>query len=126
VGAGESSWGVQVRPAHSRLALAFGRSNLAATPPIGCAGGLRCRAVHALQPPDLDLFGAGLRCHVVIEDAGFGFLDVLIDHDPDDDVLSPAEGSADREAIALPNHSMGLGVLAVHVDLPAFAGALGL
>ena len=50
---------------------------------------------------------------------------MLIDHDPDDDVLVAAEAAADADAIALADDAVRLGVLAVDVDLAALARALG-
>ena len=51
---------------------------------------------------------------------------MLVDHDPDDDVLVAAEGAADADAIAFANDAVRLGVLAVDLDLPALARTLGL
>ena len=82
-------------------------------------------AVDALHPPHLDFFGGRLGRHVVIERAGLGFLDVLIDQDADDDVLEAAEAAADADAVAFADGAVRLGVVAVHFDLAALAGALG-
>src|SRR5688572_4118092 len=90
------------------------------------AGGLRRRAVDPLHPAHLDLCLARLRGHVVEQHTCLRLLDVLIDGDPDDDVLMAAEAAADANAIAFADEAVRLGVFVVDDDLAAFARALGL
>src|SRR5207237_8231760 len=106
-------------------ALPLRPADFAAPPPIGRPGGLRRGAIDALEASHLDFFRRRLWRDVVVEDLGFGFLDVLIDDDADDDVLVAAKGTADSDAVAFANEAVGLRVLAVDLDLPALTGALG-
>ena len=55
-----------------------------------------------------------------------GLLHVLVDEDAHDDVLMAAEAAIDADAVAFAQGAVRLGVLAVHLDLAAFAPALGL
>src|SRR6187397_2913363 len=90
---------------------------------IGRAGRARGGAISALDAPGFDLFGCRLGCVIVVEGARLGFLDVLIDHDANHDVLVPAEAATDLDAITLAKHAMRLGVLPVDLDLAALACA---
>ena len=108
------------------LAALFEAANLAPTPAIGRAGRLGGRSVHALHPSGFDFFGCRLGRRVVVEGARFGFLDMLIDRDANDHILKAPEASADSNAVALANRSVGLGAVAVDLHLAALTGALGL
>src|SRR3954465_3615789 len=100
-------------------------ADLATPAPIGRAGGLRSRAIDALHAAHLDFRFGRLRRHVVVQDARLGFLDVLIDQDPDDDVLEVSEAPADAEAVAFADGAVRFGVIAIDPHLAPLAGALG-
>lgn len=106
--------------------LAASGSDLAAAPAVGGTCGIGGRTVCPLRPPHLNFFGGRLRRDVVVEDTRLGLLDVLGHHDADDDVLVVPERTTDTNPVALPDHAMRLGVLAVHLDLAALTRALGL
>jgi hypothetical protein len=49
---------------------------------------------------------------------------MLVEDDAGDDVLMAAEWTADADTVAFTDRAVWFGVLAVDLDLPAFAGAL--
>src|SRR5262245_3245941 len=73
----------------------FDSAQLAAAASIGRAGGTRGGLINTVHPAHLDLFRRRLRRDVVVQRARFRLLDVLIDHDADDDILVAALTAAD-------------------------------
>src|SRR5687768_7262383 len=98
---------------------------LTAAPPVRGSGSRRGGAIDTILPPQFGFFSGRFRSDVVVEGACFGFPDVLIEDDADDDVLKAAGPAADADAIALAQVAIWFGVAAVDVHLPALAGALG-
>ena len=86
---------------------------------------MRGGSVHALHAAHLQFLRRRLRRHIVVEDARFGFLDMLIDGDADDDVLVTAIRAAEADAVALADDTMGLRMFGVDFDLAALTRAFG-
>src|SRR5436853_7292160 len=95
------------------LGFALRPPDVAAAPAVRRAGGLRCRAVDALDAPHLDFFRGRLGRHVVVEDARLGLLHMLIEDDADEDVLVAAERPRDPEAVSFVKEAMRFGLLPV-------------
>ena len=103
----------------------FDPPQLTATTAIGSTGCSRRGVVDAIDTPHLDLLGRWLRGHVVVERSRFGLLDVLIEHDADDDVLMASLTACDADAIAFADRAVRLRRAVIHLHLAAFACALG-
>ena len=85
-----------------------------------------CGSIDAIRTAHLHFFRRWLRCHVIVQHARFGFLDVLIQDDPDDDVLVTTEWTGDADAVALADRAVRLGVFAVDLHFAALTRTLGL
>ena len=109
----------------TRVSAAFFESPDFATPSaIRRAGRLGGRTVDALDAAHLDLCLGRLSRDVVEEDARFGLLHVLIEHDAHDHILIATEAATDADPIAFANLAVGLGGVVVDGDLAAFTRAL--
>jgi hypothetical protein len=107
------------------LHLPPGPADFAAAPAIGSSGRLCCSSINALHAAHLDFFRRRLRCHIVVKHARFGFLDVLIQDNPDDDVLVTAKRTGDADAVAFAHGTMRLRVFGVDLHFAALTRALG-
>ena len=72
-----------------------------------------------------DFFFSRLGSDVVIQRARLGLLDVRINQDAHDDILKPAKATADADAVTFADRAIRFRMLAVDIDLAAFAGAFG-
>ena len=84
-----------------------------------------CGSIDAIRTAHLHFFRRRLRRHVVIQHARFGLLDVLIQDDPDDDVLVTAERAGDADAVAFTHVTVGLRVFGVDLHFAALTRTFG-
>lgn len=83
-------------------------------------------AIQSLDSPDLDILRRRLRRQIFIQRSRFRLLDVALRHGHHAYLLLASERARDLYLVFLMNPTMGLRMVAVDVDPPRLAGALGL
>ena len=84
-----------------------------------------CSSIDAFHTAHLQFFSRRLRRHVVIQHVRFGLLDVLVQDDPDDDVLVTSERTRDADAVAFPHVAVGLRMFGVDLHFATLTRTLG-